>query len=115
MRKVVISLVTAASLLLTTATIDAKATSTVGQASVQTVSTSDYTYETVTKVASTKATAKSGSFKLNIIRMSEPMRERRTKSLLQQKKDQQQLRLTRKKLGKKLGIKLKLAGNQVGF
>ncbi|QUW21233.1 C40 family peptidase [Sporosarcina sp. Marseille-Q4063] len=62
MRKVVISLVTAASILLTTAAIDAHATETVGQANVQ--HESSYTYETVTKVASTKATAKSGSFKL---------------------------------------------------
>ena len=107
MRKVVISLLTAASILLTTATIDAKASEPVGQASVQT--------DLVTKVSSAKATAKSGSFKLNIIRMSARMQEQRIKLLLLRKKVRQQLRLTRKKLGKKLGIKLMLAGNQVGF
>ena len=77
MRKVVISLVTAASLLFTTATIDAKATRNVGQASVQT--DSSYTYETVTKVASTKATAKSGSFKLKYNTNVRTDAEQRTK------------------------------------
>ena len=108
MRKVVISLVTAASILLTTATINAQATEPVGQASVQTESS--YTYETVTKVASTKATAKSGSFKLQYNTNVRADAGTKNKIVITAKKGSTATATHQKKVGKETWYKVKVSG-----
>ncbi|MBO1911665.1 SH3 domain-containing protein, partial [Microvirga sp. 3-52] len=108
MRKVVISLVTAASILFTTATIDAHATEPVGQVSVQ--SESSYTYKTVTKVGSTKATAKSGSFKLKYNTNVRRDAGTKNKIVITAKKGSTATATHQKKVGKETWYKVKVSG-----
>jgi cell wall-associated NlpC family hydrolase len=108
MRKVIISLVTATSILFTTAAIDAKATETVGQVSVQ--SESSYTYETVTQVASGKATAKSGSFKLQYNTNVRTDAGTKNKIVITAKKGSTATATHQKKVGKETWYKVKVSG-----
>lgn len=114
MRKVVISLVTAASLLVTTATIDAKASATDGQASAQNiqqvVASSAYTYGTVTKVSSAKGTAKTGTFKLKYNTNVRADAGTKNKIIITAKKGATATATHQKKVGKETWYKVNVSG-----